>query len=192
MPDPARPLRPQPAWAHRTGLVHVESRPPAGLDVAQTLQDRLHRYCWGFDERRHDVLIDTFTADCVWVGDVMGETTIGPHRGRDTVLAWLSAFWDHQRDQRRHVVTNFVLEELGESTASGMAYLLLVGASNASVVLEAAGLYRVQYRLEQDGVWRITQLTAGFDAPFWRTEVEAMAPRVRELFGITRHEPPTA
>lgn len=188
----SRPLRPQPAWASRTGLVHVAPRPPAGLGAAQALQDRLHRYCWGFDERRRDVLVDTFTADAVWVGEVMGETTIGPHRGRDTVLAWLAAFWEHQRDQRRHVVTNFVLEELQDSTASAMAYLLLVGTRNASVALEAAGLYRVEYRLEPDDVWRISRLIAGFDAPFWRIEVDAMTPSVRELFGITRHEPSTA
>lgn len=185
-----RPLRPQPAWATRTGLVRVASRPPDGLGAAQAIQDRLHRYCWGFDERQHDVLADTFTADAVWVGDVMGETTVGPHRGRDTVLSWISAFWDHQRDQRRHVVTNFLVEELGETTATAMAYLLLLGSSNSSSGLEAAGIYRLEYRLEQDGAWRISRLTAGFDAPFWKVEVEAMEPWVRELFGITRHEPP--
>jgi ketosteroid isomerase-like protein len=187
-----RPLRPPPAWATRTGLVRLASRPPVGLDAAQALQDRLHRYCWGFDERRHDVLVDTFTADAVWVGDVMGETSIGPHRGRDAVLSWLAAFWEHQRDQRRHVVTNFVLEEMSDTTATAMAYLLLLGASKSSAALEAAGLYRVEYRLEQDGAWRISHLTAGFDAPFWKTEVESMEPWVRELFGITRHEPPTS
>lgn len=190
MSTPRRPLRPQPAWASRTGLIHLDAGPPVELDTAHALQDRLHRYCWGFDERRHDVLVETFTADAVWVGDVMGETSIGPHRGRDTVLAWLAAFWEHQRDQRRHVITNFVLAEVGETTASALAYLLLVGASNASVGLEATGLYRVDYRLEGDGTWRIARLTAGFDAPFWKGEVASMAPWVRELLGITHHEPP--
>lgn len=186
-----RPLRPQPAWASHADLVHIGARPPAELDLAQVLQDRLHRYCWGFDERRHDVLADTFTTDAEWIGSVMGETTIGPHQGRDTVLAWLAAFWEHQRDQRRHVVTNFVLAETSDTTASAMAYLLLIGASDASVALETVGLYRVDYRLD-DGAWRIARLTAGFDAPFWKTEVDSMEPWVRELFGITRHEPPVA
>jgi ketosteroid isomerase-like protein len=184
-----RRLRPRPAWAHRDGLVAVRADPAPGLEIRGLLADRMYRYCWGFDERQEHVLAGCFTEDAVWVGDVMGETRVGPHEGRDAVLAYLTGFWPHQRDQRRHVVTNFVVEEIDGDTARGMAYLLLVGSTRAATGLEAAGLYCLDYRRETDGEWRISRLSAGFDVPYWRMEVEEMEPWVRELLGITHHDP---
>ena len=184
-----RQLRPRPAWAHGTGLVSVRTRTAADLDVRGRLEDRLHRYCWGFDERRQDILEDCFTADGTWTGNAMGETRVGPHVGRDTVVAWLAGFWPHQRDQRRHVVTNFMVDAVSAKEATAYAYLLLVGASRRAVALEATGMYRIDYRKE-GGVWRISALLAGFDIPFWRGEVEDMEAWVRELFGITVHASP--
>ncbi len=184
-----RQLRPRPAWAHGTGLVSVRTRTAADLDVRGRLEDRLHRYCWGFDERRQDILEDCFTADGTWTGNAMGETRVGPHVGRDTVVAWLAGFWPHQRDQRRHVVTNFMIDALTEREATAYAYLLLVGSSRRAVALEAAGMYRIDFRNE-GGEWRISALLAGFDIPFWRGEVEDMEPWVRDLFGITVHASP--
>ena len=178
-----RRLRPVPAWSHSTGLIDVRPRTGADLDVRGHLADRLSRYCWGFDERRLDVLEDCFTDDAIWVGEVMGETRVGPHVGRTAVLSWLAGFWPHQRDQRRHVITNLIVEQITPGSATCLAYLLLVGSARAAVALEAAGLYRVEYRLE-DHVWRISRLAAGFDVPFWKGEVEDMEPWVRELFGI--------
>ena len=184
-----RRFRPRPAWAHRDEAIKVEPHPPLDLSLQAVLADRLYRYCWGFDERRPDVLEETFTHDAVWVGNVMGETRVGPLEGRDAVLAYLSNFWQHQRDQRRHVVTNVIVESAGPTTARMRAYLLLVGSTRAKTALEAAGFYTLDYRLEADGRWRISRLDAGFDVPFWSMEVEEMEPWVRDLFGITHHNP---
>ena len=178
-----RKLRPAPAWAHANGLVALHPRSGADLDLRGQLVDRLARYCWGFDERRRDILQDCFTQDAVWVGDVMGETRVGPFEGRDAVVSWLAGFWPHQRDQRRHVVTNVIVEDVGDGSATCLAYLLLVGSSRRSVALEAAGMYRIEYRLDA-GAWRISRLSAGFDIPFWKGEVQDMEPWVSDLFGI--------
>ena len=186
----SHPLRPTPAWAHGTRVVELSAHPPTEqLPVRDQLVERLHRYCWSFDERRHDLLADCFTEDAVWEGFVMGETDVGPHIGRESVLSYLTTFWAHQRDQRRHVITNFLVESLEGDSATGMAYLLLMGSKRAQTQFECAGFYRAVYRREPDG-WRISRLTAGFDSPYWKQEVEQMEPWVRDLFGITRHEPP--
>jgi len=186
------PLRPQPAWAHATGVLALSASAPAlQLSVRDQLVERLHRYCWAFDERRPDLLEDCFTTDAEWSGFVMGETDVGPHVGRDAVMQYLTEFWKHQRDQRRHVITNVIVEHLDEESATCFAYLLLMGSKKAQTQFECAGFYRADYRREPDG-WRITRLTAGFDSPYWKQPVEEMEPWVRNLFGITRHEPPTA
>ncbi len=187
--DPASrpPLRPSPAWAHRTGTLNLRSAaqrtvaPP--LDPRQALQEVIHRYCWAFDERRADLLAECFTQDGTWEASVMGETRVGPFVGQAQVQEWLSRFWDHQRDQRRHLILNFVVEDLREDRATALAYLLLMGSSDAASRMESVGFYRLDYRRDA-GTWRIESLMAGFDSPFWTKDVSEMSPRVRQLFGI--------
>ncbi len=186
-----RRLRPAPAWAHVTGIVNLIAgdRPP--WDARSQLAERLHRYCWYFDERRADLLEDCFTEDAEWAGNAMGETVIGPMVGRAEIMSWLTGFWPHQSDQRRHVVTNFIVERQTPTEATGLAYLLLLGSKQSAVALESAGFYSVDYRQEK-GTWRISRLTAGFDVPFWKQEVASMEPWVRALLGIREEGPPSA
>lgn len=113
----------------------------------------------------------------------MGETRVGPFVGRAQVQEWLSRFWDHQRDQRRHLILNFIVEDLHEHRATALAYLLLMGSSDAASRMESVGFYRLDFRSDA-GTWRIESLMAGFDSPFWTMDVSEMSPRVRQLFGI--------
>lgn len=180
----AERLRPEPAWADRSGLIDLSGEsvvaPPL---VYQQVVDRIHRYCWGFDERRKDVLGDCFTDDAIWTANVMGETVVGPFEGREAVLVWLTRYWDEQRDQRRHVITNIVVSRVADDEATVLAYVLLLGSSEAASRLETVGLYQLGCRRENDR-WRIARLTAGFDSPFWKHEVTEMSPSRRRLFGI--------
>ena len=153
------------------------------LDPRQALQEVIHRYCWAFDERRGDLLRECFTEDGTWEASVMGETRVGPFLGQDQVQEWLSRFWDHQRDQRRHLILNFLVEDLSEDRATALAYLLLMGSSDAASRMETVGFYRLDFR-NDEGTWRIASLAAGFDSPFWTMDVSEMSPRVRQLFGI--------
>ena len=178
-----RRLRPAPAWAHAHGVIDLRSGGDCDPLTRARLSERLHRYCWSFDERRADLLSDCFTADASWAGNVMGETRVGPLVGRSAVVDWLTGFWPYQRDQRRHVVANFIVEQCEPDSATCLAYLLLLGSAGRSVALESAGIYRVEFRREGD-TWRICRLDAGFDVPFWKQEVDEMDPWVRDLFGI--------
>ena len=153
------------------------------LDPRQALQEVIHRYCWAFDERRADLLGECFTEDGTWEASVMGETRVGPFVGQAQVQEWLSRFWDHQRDQRRHLILNFIVEDLHEHRATALAYLLLMGSSDAASRMESVGFYRLNFRSDA-GTWRIESLMAGFDSPFWTMDVSEMSPRVRQLFGI--------
>lgn len=181
-----RRLRPSPAWAHSTGAITLTGG-LTGIDTRTDLAERLYRYCWSYDERRVELLADCFTADAIWRGSVMGETVVGPHIGRKLVIEWLTGFWEHQRDQRRHVITNLIIERHDDNSATCLAYLLLLGSKRAAVALESAGIYRVDLRREAD-TWRICRLDAAFDVPFWKQEVEDMEPWVKDLFGITHHK----
>jgi hypothetical protein len=162
-------LQPSPAWARSDGRVRLQ---PMGLDPESSraidralIAERIHRYGWGYDERHRESLADCFTADAVWEGNVMGHQPVGPVEGREAVVDWLAEFWDQQQDQRRHIFTNVIVDELTGSSAVAHAYLLLTAAAGATMTPVTAGPYRLVMRREPDS-WRIERLVAGFDAPF--------------------------
>lgn len=161
--------QPTPGWARRSGHVEVralrcEGEPSPAEDRA-LIAERVHRYGWGYDERDRDLLADCFAADAVWEGNVMGAQPVGPIEGREAIVGWLAEFWEQQHDQRRHIFTNVIVDDLTSSVAVAHAYLLLTSAAGGTVAPVTTGPYRLVMRREPDS-WRIERLVAGFDAPF--------------------------
>lgn len=159
---------PVPGWARMRGHVTVGAldpvEPGGGADRL-SIAERVHLYGWGYDERDRDLLGGCFTEDGIWEGQVMGADTVGPFEGRDAVVDFLTAFWDEQDDQRRHIFTNVVVGDLAGSTGVAHAYLLLTASTGGVMTPVTNGPYRFEMRKDAD-IWRISRLAAGFDAPF--------------------------
>jgi SnoaL-like domain len=166
----AEALRPEPAWARESG--HTNLAPAlvaaaAGDAVDRALvAERIARYGWSYDERDPAALGECFTAAGVWQGRIMGTTEVGPFRGRDAIVEFLSGFWDEQADQRRHVFTNVVVDSIDGDRATAQAYLILLASADERTSVETAGPYRFEAARDEDGIWRLTLLAAGFDVPF--------------------------
>lgn len=160
---------PVPGWARASG--HARLGEPAGDLPPETALDRLlvaeclARYGWAYDERDREALAGCFTEDGVWEGVVMGQQSVGPYQGRDAIADFLAGFWADQADQRRHVLTNVVVEDLDGQRATAHAYLILTSSSAGAMTSVTAGPYRFELA-HDDGVWRLSRLVAGFDAPF--------------------------
>jgi hypothetical protein len=176
-----------PAWAHTAGMIELSDtvRPQdvGALTDRNLFCERIARYCWAYDERRVGLLGDCFTEDAIWEGNVLDQVPIGPFNGRDTIIKWLSEFWPHQKDQRRHMLLNTIVEEQGSDTAITLSYLLLMASTGTAMSMESMGFYRTAYRRENDH-WRIARLTAGFDKPFWPGELKKMSPKGRKRHGV--------
>lgn len=176
-----------PAWAHKAGMLSLRDA-SAPADAAATadrllFSERIARYCWAYDERQLDRLAACFTEDAVWEGNVIGKIPVGPFAGRDAICNWLSEFWPHQRDQRRHMILNTIVEEQTPDSAVTWSYLLLMGSTGREVSVETTGFYRVHYRrIGQD--WLIARLVAGFDAPFWPRSLDKLSPRAKARHGV--------
>ena len=176
-----------PAWAHSAGLLTLGA--PCPVFDAAAIADRLlvceviARYCWGYDERREAALGDCFTEDAVWEGNVLGRIPIGPFEGRARIMKWLTNFWKYQRDQRRHMLMNTIVEEQAGDFATTLSYLQLLGSNGKEVALETTGFYRVRCRRTVHG-WQIAHLFAGFDAQFWSGDIETMSARARARHGV--------
>ena len=175
------------AWAHRVGMLDLGSPVPASerceASDRSAICERISRYCWAYDERRIEHLGDCFTDDAIWEGNVLGQVKIGPFEGRKAIVDWLSKFWPHQKDQRRHMILNTIVETKNDETAATSSYLLLMASKGDSISMESMGFYRVIYR--RDGpAWRIARLTAGFDKPFWPGQLETMSEKGRVRHGV--------
>jgi hypothetical protein len=179
-------FRPVPAWAHSSRIVDLGPADVWGaipaLLVAEA-QQCVNRYGWAFDERRENVLREVFTEDAVWEASVMDETPVGPFVGQDAIVTWLSRFWTIQKDQRRHVFTNFIVDKNADDRMTAYCYLQLLGSTRASSRFEVAGFSRCEL-VRVGPRWAISRYTAGFDAPFWPMPTDEMTPELRVLFGI--------
>jgi len=177
-----------PAWAHAAGILSLGEAIRPGSDGAAADRalfcERIARYCWAYDERRLDRLGDCFTEDAVWEGNVLGKLPIGPFEGRERIVGWLSEFWPHQKDQRRHMLLNTIVEEQTADTGATLSYLLLMSSTGDTMSMEAMGFYHTTY-LRQGDQWRISRLTAGFDKPFWPGKLEKMSARGRARHGVS-------
>ena len=114
---------------------------------------------------------------------MLGQVSIGPFEGREAIVDWLGKFWPHQRDQRRHMLLNTIVEEQTDDTAITLSYLLLMASTGEVVSMESMGFYRTVYR-RQDLYWQISRLTAGFDKPFWPGKLDAMSASGRTRHGV--------
>lgn len=188
MIDAANPENiPMPAWAHSAGILNLGA--PVHLTGECEVMDRvlfcerIARYCWAYDERRIDRLGECFTDDAIWEGNVLGKVPIGPFQGREKILNWLSEFWPHQKDQRRHMLLNTIVEKQAGDTAISLSYLLLLSSTGDALTIESMGFYRTAYRKESDH-WYISRLTAGFDKPFWPGSLKTMSAKGRARHGV--------
>jgi hypothetical protein len=157
-----------PAWAHTAGFIAL-GEPAAVPSTLQELADRdlaresALRYSYAYDERRLDVLRSLLTADAKFSISISG-SDVQSVEGRDTVVDWLADIMDSQDDQRRHVVSNVIIENLTANEAVIVTYLAIFSVKEAAQ-LATTGFYRFDLE-KQDGVWRISHILDGLDRPF--------------------------
>jgi hypothetical protein len=166
-----------------TGVLALSPAITADVAGRPAIAECVSRYCWGYDERRRDILEECFSEDAVWEGNVCASQAVGPIEGRDAIVEWLAGFWPHQHEQRRHMLMNTLVTQLSEAEAEVHTYLLLLSARTEKVRLETSGFYRVGLS-RVDERWRIRSLFAGFDAPFWPGKIENLSNRARRRHGL--------
>jgi hypothetical protein len=157
-----------PAWAHAAGFISLKE-PGAVPTTLQELADRdlaresALRYSYAYDERRLDVLHSLLSPDAKFSISISG-ATVETQEGRETVIAWLSDLMDSQDDQRRHVVSNVIIEDISADRAVVVTYLAVFSVRETAQ-LATTGFYR--FDLEKHGsVWRISHIFDGLDRPF--------------------------
>ena len=159
----------RPSWGHIDEVIHLNH--DQTLVSKEMLADRIliaermHRYGWAFDERQEEALSECFTESATWQASIMGTSTIGPFNGKREIINFMKGFWPNQLDQRRHNITNVIVENQSEKAASVMAYLVLMSASAQGLKPVTTGFYKVEM-VKSDGTWKIQTLLVGFDLSY--------------------------
>ena len=158
------------AWAHKEGLVELTPLAagdwtPGAVQARLQIAETFYRFAIGHDEARLDVVLSCFTPDGSFAVSQGHAAPFTMHHGRAEIEAALANVIGQQNDQRRHLMSNIVIEELTATTAHVVAYGLVsaVGPANG-LRLGASVIYVADIALEADGCWRFAAFHIGMDA----------------------------
>jgi SnoaL-like domain len=153
-------------WASKNGLIQL--RPNGAAVTSSNVLDRMliqeTFYRWGiaWDEALLDVIRSLFTQDGELVITLGSVKPISRHTGPDAIAKYVEATSKVQADQRRHAMTNVVIDRLGATEATTIAYGIVTIAENG-LCLGATVIYSAELRKETDGVWRFLKFVIGMD-----------------------------
>jgi SnoaL-like domain len=160
---------PPQAWAHRQGKVDMGTLGPAdwspeALSARAQVAEAFYRFGIGHDECRADVAGSCFTEDVVYQVALGSAEAFTTFTGRAMVEERLSAIFAEMSDQRRHIISNVLVEELDltAGTASALAFGAVTVAADG-LTLGSTVFYTGDLRREDDGCWRFTRFFIGMD-----------------------------
>lgn len=129
------------------------------------IENVLALWALGYDDRVPAWMEQCFTEDATMTLHIGDSETMGPYVGRPEVMRHFTDHHDIQTDQRRHVVTNVVFEEVGETTARTSSCLTLLVVEDGTCRTRATGVYRDHFVLD-GGRWAIRERELRLDAHY--------------------------
>jgi alkanesulfonate monooxygenase SsuD/methylene tetrahydromethanopterin reductase-like flavin-dependent oxidoreductase (luciferase family) len=161
---------PPQAWAHRQGKIDMRPMEPSdwspeALAARAQIADAFFRFGIAHDEARVDVVVTCFTADTVFEVAQGQAQPFSSFHGRDELFDRLTRIISEQSDQRRHVISNVLVErlDLKAGTASALAFCAVTVAADG-LSLGASVIYTADLRREADGCWRFCYFFIGMDS----------------------------
>ncbi|MFZ4516155.1 MAG: nuclear transport factor 2 family protein [Acidimicrobiia bacterium] len=134
----------------------------------EAIENQLMSWALGYDEFDVPRMAHVFAQDAQMIMHIgLGDNVehMGPYVGHDAVMGLFTSHQEEQGDQRRHVTTNVVFENETDSTCDTTCYLTLLVTSNNVLRLQATGVYRDNWIVE-DGVWRIKNRDLSLDVHY--------------------------
>ena len=130
----------------------------------ETLCGVMSRFLLGVDQQDSELVRSTLTADAE-TSMLLDGAKAGPPPGREGIVGYLEDFWKSQADQRRHVLSNGIVESESPAAAVVSFYLTLYATKDRVLRPLATGRYRVQF-VGAGGEERIRRIELTLDGPF--------------------------
>ncbi len=153
-------------WASKVGWVDLQ-RNGVALESTNVLdrlliQEAFYRWGIAWDEARLDVVRSLFTQEGELIITRGSDKPTSRHVGPDVIANYVDAASRVQADQRRHAMTNVVIDRLSANEATTIAYGIVTIAANG-LSLGATVIYAAELRKEADGVWRFSKFVICMD-----------------------------
>ena len=166
--DSLKRTSPQPFWGSLGGLVELSAARPlsatstADLTARLQIEEAFARFGIAHDENRVDVLLSVFTEDAeigFGSGSALADLTF---RGSAMIRDEFTRRLPSRRGQKRHCITNVVVEQLEAGSARAVGYGIVTRAADGLRV-QASVLYRGELSRCDDGFWRFSRFFIGVD-----------------------------
>jgi hypothetical protein len=130
----------------------------------ERLAELMTRFLVGVDEQDAGMVRAVLTEDVRNTMMLEGRR-MDPPAGREALIAYLADFWKGQTDQRRHVLSNAIVESDSPGEPVLSFYLTLWATQDQKLRAVATGRYVVHYRVDGDDA-RIRSIELTLDGPF--------------------------
>jgi len=120
------------------------------------IENVLGSWALGYDQRNPDRMARCFTEDATMTLDIGGAETMGPYVGHAEVMKHFTDHHDIQTDQRRHVISNVVIDAETDTQATVFSNLTLIVVEHGTAEVRATGIYRDQFVFTGD-CWKIRE-----------------------------------
>lgn len=129
------------------------------------IHELLSRAAYSFDERKLDVLEQCFSPDANMLVNIADGQTFGPFQGREAIMGLMKGTLDEQTDTRRHIISNFLFEEEGDTHAIAISQIVLFATENSEIKVLTSGIYRDVVE-KTGGNWQITDRLLNLELGF--------------------------
>ena len=160
---------PPQAWGHRQGKINMNLLAPAdwspeALSARAQIAEAFYRFGFAHDEARADVVVSCFTEDCIYEVGLGNAQPFTRFTGRAELFERNTLIVAEQKDQRRHLMSNVMVEKLDlqAGTAQAIAYGAVTVAADGLTV-GASTFYTADLVREEDGCWRFAYFFIGID-----------------------------
>jgi SnoaL-like domain len=134
------------------------------MSRTELLSEVMSRFLLGVDEQDAELMRSALAEDAENCMLLDGEK-IGLPPGREGIVGYIEAFWKTQTDQRRHVLSNAIVESESLDAAVVSFYLTLYATQDRKLRPVATGKYRVRFVLKDEAAW-IRNVELALDGPF--------------------------
>jgi enoyl-CoA hydratase/carnithine racemase len=154
-------------WASRQGLINLQRLgevpfPPDQVRDRMLITEAFYRFATGHDENRVDVVVSCMTDDVEFEFSKGSAAPFDVVHGRAALESRLTKGIPLMYGQRRHCMTNVLIESLSDAAATAYAYGIVSRAAQG-LVLQATVMYLGELRKESDGFWRFSRFFIGMD-----------------------------
>jgi len=135
------------------------------MSVRNEIENAFARYALAYDDGDMDAVEVTFAKDAVLTMKIGDGDLIGSMDGIVEIMKLFRGAHESQTDQRRHITTKVLVEEIDEETVKTISYLLITSAENGKLTALSTGKCEDGFR-KSGGDGLISKRHIALDLPY--------------------------